>query len=596
MNLLNFILFLQVFFVPGMIIYWKKEREISKMIVKIIISSTVINLFSFSLILLFRNLIDFKLIFLSTIFSLFLSFLFRNLMRAKKVSIKIEKRNIWFLVFLFFSFFINFALFLYHKSIIGADVGRFGIISHAIFLKGKFETNLKPYDMAEDFFYFPSVILFPPLFEVVGIDAIAFLSFLVFFFSSLYGLPVYLISKRLFNEEVSLASFFFSTFFLNPLINIGFLGVFPYAISIFYFLSLLYFILEKNKDFIAISSSLIGIISFHAYLLVLLFPFLLSLSILNIKSFSFLLERNFWIFLLFFSFFLTPYLFKTYKSFFIPFEIDKKLDIFMFSTFNRNLQLIQKLQFIIFASPIGFNKNIFLFIGFLVFLFALIKNYKKFCFGVKFLLLSFILSFFLIFASFNDMNFARSIWINWFFYSLGFALIFNDNKLNLILLLLIATTKIPPSLFSYFDLHPNYYKGQVPWIIWNSFYEAISFIKYNTPENSTFLIDGGGAGCTGASASYGERIFPLTSRKIFYFSDYCWAKYDENEYRMRVSIYRELSINPSDEKLIKKLKEYNVTHIFIGPTDVALNKNLFYNSSFYKLIYENRDFKIFEVF
>jgi len=175
-------------------------------------------------------------------------------------------------------------------------------------------------------------------------------------------------------------------------------------------------------------------------------------------------------------------------------------------------------------------------------------------------------------------------------------LIFNDNKLNLILLLLIANTKIPPSLFSYFDLHPDYDKGQVPWIIWNSFYEAISFIKYNTPENSTFLIDGGGAGCTGASASYGERIFPLTSRKIFYFSDYCWAKYDENEYRMRVSIYRELSINPSDEKLIKKLKEYNVTHIFIGPTDVALNKNLFYNSSFYKLIYENRDFKIFEVF
>jgi hypothetical protein len=193
------------------------------------------------------------------------------------------------------------------------------------------------------------------------------------------------------------------------------------------------------------------------------------------------------------------------------------------------------------------------------------------------------------------MNFARSIWINWFFYSIGFALIFNDNKLNLLLLLLIAITKIPPSIFSYFDLRPTYDKGQIPWIVWNSFYDAINFIKYNTSESSTFLIDGGGAGCTGASASYGERIFPLTSRKVFYFSDYCWARYDENEYRKRVSLYREFSINPSDEKLIKKLKEHNVTHIFIGPTDVALNKNLFYNSSFYKLIYENRDFKIFEI-
>ena len=594
MSVLAFVLFLQLFFVPGIIIYWKR-REISEMIVKIIVSSTLINLFSFSLILLFRNVIDLKLVFLSFIFSLFLSLFIRTLNKTKRVSIKIEKSDLWLLIFLLFSFSVNFALFLYHKSIIGADIGRFGIISHAIFLKGKFETNLKPYDMAEDFFYFPSIILFPPLFELAGIDAVTFLSFLVFFFSSLYGLPVYLISKRLFNGESALASFFFSSFFLNPLINIGFLGVFPYAISIFYFLSFLYFILEKNKDFIAISGSLIGIISFHAYLLFLLVPFLLSLSFLNLQAFSFIVNKKFWIFLLFFSSFLVPYLFKTYKSFLVSFESDKKLDIFMFSTFNRNLPLIQKLQFILFTSPIGFSKNIFLFIGFLVFLFALIKNYKKFYFGTKFLLLSFILSFFLIFASFNDMNFARSIWINWFFYSIGFALIFNDNKLNLLLLLLIAVNKMPPSLFSYFDLRPTYDKGQIPWIVWNSFYDAISFIKYNTSENSTFLIDGGGAGCTGASASYGERIFPLTSRKIFYFSDYCWARYDENEYRKRVSLYREFSINPSDEKLIKKLKEYNITHIFIGPTDVALNKSLFYNSSFYKLIYENRDFKIFEI-
>ena len=595
MNILSIILFFQIFVLPGLILYIKKEKEIGKMIVKVIISSLAVNIFSFSFILLIRNTIDFELLFIASIFSFLISFLLRKIIKKGEISLKFLKNDLWLLLLLSISFLVNFTLFFHQKSIVGADVGRFGIISHSIFLKGKFETNLEPYDMAKDFFYFPSLILIPPLFEVVGVDPITFLSFLVFFFSSLYALPIYLITKKLLNEDVAISSFLFSSFLFNPLINIGFFGVFPYAISIFFFLSLLYFVLEKKKDFIPICTSLIGLISFHMYPSILLIPFLVSLFIVNFQTLSFVLDKKFWKFLLFFSLFFIPYFLKTYSSFFVPFQMERKLDIFMFSTFNRNLSLKEKLQYILFSSPVGFNKNILLVVGLIVFLFSSIRNFRRFKFGIKFLTLSFILCIPMLLITFNDMNLARSIWINWFFYSIGLGLLLNDKKLNLLILALIAITKLSPSIFSYFELQTTYEKGQIPWVVWSSFYDAIDFIKQNTSKDSIFLIDGGGAGCTGASASYGERIFPLTSRKIFYFSDYCWAQYDEGEYRKKVTIYREFSINPSNIHIIQELKRYGITHVFIGPTDVGLDKNLFNNSSLYKLIYENKDFKIFKI-
>jgi hypothetical protein len=595
MNILSIILFFQIFFLPGLVVYIKKEKEIGKMIVKVIISSLVVNIFSFSFIFLIRNIIDLKLFFIASIFSFLVSFLLRKIIKEREVSLKILKNDLWLLLLLSISFLVNFTLFFNQKSIVGADVGRFGIISHSIFLKGKFETNLEPYDMAKDFFYFPSIILIPPLFEMVEVNPITFLSFLVFFFSSLYALPIYLITKKLFNEDVAISSFFFSSFLFNPLINIGFFGVFPYAISIFFFLSLLYFVLENKKDFISICTSLMGLISFHMYPSILLIPFLMSLLILDFQTLSSVLDEKFWKFFLFFSLFFIPYFLNTYPSLFVPFQMERKLDIFMFSTFNRNLSLKEKLQYILFSSPIGFNKNILLVVGLIVFLFSSIRNFRRFKFGIKFLTLSFILCIPMLLITFNDMNLARSIWINWFFYSIGLGLLLNDKKLNLLILALIAITKLPPSIFSYFELQATYEKGQIPWVVWSSFYDAIDFIKQKTPEDSIFLIDGGGAGCTGASASYGERIFPLTSRKIFYFSDYCWAQYDEDEYRKKVTIYREFSINPSNIHIIQELKRYGITHVFIGPTDVGLDKNLFNNSSLYKLIYENKDFKIFKI-
>ena len=127
----------------------------------------------------------------------------------------------------------------------------------------------------------------------------------------------------------------------------------------------------------------------------------------------------------------------------------------------------------------------------------------------------------------------------------------------------------------------------VPWIIWPGHSDTMSFIGKNVSKDATFLIDGGGAGCTGANPSYGERIFPSTSRKIFFFTDYCWSLYDKQDYQNRVDIYRGIAIDPDNEDVIDKLKSYNVTHVYIGKYHVGLKPELFQNSANYQLIYTN---------
>jgi len=598
--LLPVLVFLEIFILPGFVIYFKKEFNLGRLIIKTFSASIVINIFSLSLLLILRNSIDLLLILFSSIVSILISLISRKSIKSsfrnKKKKIEIDK---WLIFVLILSLTLHIFLFFTYRTIIGADVGRFSIISHAIFLKGRFETNLQPYDLATNFFYFPSVILFPPIFEIAGLDSITFLSFLTFLFSSLYSLPVYLITEKLFNKTIGISAAFFSSFLLNPILNIGFFGVFPYALSIFFFLSFLYFLLEeKNRDHFSLISSLFAMSSFHAYPIVLVPPFLIAMSIHNPKFFQALKEKKLWCnFLLNIIFFL-PYLTLTFSAFDVFLTKENKLDLFMFSSFNRNLEIKDKISFILFSSPIGLNKNIILTLGFLSFIFTTIwfhRKNKKFKLSLQFLIASFLLILPLLFILFEDMNFSRSIWILWFFYAIGFSLIFNNMKLNLLLLLFFALLTLPPSIFSYFNLQTTYIKGQIPWIVWKEFDNVISFINTRIPINSTFIIDGGGSGCTGATASYGERIFPLTSRKIFYFTDYCWADYDKEEYRKRVEIYRRISINPNDLETIKELKKYNITHIFIGPTDVGLNKNLFYSSKFYNLIYDDGKFAIFKI-
>jgi hypothetical protein len=120
---------------------------------------------------------------------------------------------------------------------------------------------------------------------------------------------------------------------------------------------------------------------------------------------------------------------------------------------------------------------------------------------------------------------------------------------------------------------------------------AFEFIR-NTPVDSIFLIDGGSSGITeGHLGSHGDRIFPETSRRIFYYS----GLMDTQEYQRRVDMYRRIAINPDDEVALDELRGYNVTHVYIGPTDVGLMADLFLESENYELLWRSGDVFIFKI-
>jgi len=516
----------------------------------------------------------------------------------KKVKKKI---SLIFLITIVLSLFLR-LVFLYKiDTILGADVGRFANIVHTWKVKDRVTTYLPPYDLATKFFYFPANFFLPLLGEVEGINSIHFLTYLVFAHSFIFPFIVYLITRMFLKEEYALSTYFFSSFFLDPTINIGVFGVFGYSIGIVYFLSVVFLLLkyyftEKiDKLFFIFSFFLIS--GFHAYLLVLLIPFVFSLVFhtltkKNIKKFLNLLKLlplPLVSLLLFSPLF---YLF-TPDSIYISFNKEKIADLMMFSFLNRKANLQQRLSFIFFSTPNGLIYSPFLFVGLLCFLFFMYRNRQNE--KIWFVFYSFLFSLILLYGLFDDLNHARSYWLMWLFYSMGLGYVFSKSSFNLIFLLVLSVVIQPSLIFYILNLHPVYETGHIPWIIWPEFKEVMEFIKQNVPLDSTFLIDGGGAGCTGASSSYGERIFDLTSRKIFYFTDYCWAEYDENDYRKRLEIYRKISINPDDKDSIISLKNFNVTHVFIGPISVGLDKNLFLNSKYYKLTYERNDFYIFEI-
>ena len=50
----------------------------------------------------------------------------------------------------------------------------------------------------------------------------------------------------------------------------------------------------------------------------------------------------------------------------------------------------------------------------------------------------------------------------------------------------------------------------------------------------------------------------------------------KTEYEKRVELYRKISINPNDKNALRELKTYGVTHVYIGPNSLGLNKELFH--------------------
>jgi len=289
---------------------------------------------------------------------------------------------------------------------------------------------------------------------------------------------------------------------------------------------------------------------------------------------------------------LFPFLIKFGQYFPISFSKDNVVDLMTFAHDREVMSIDEKLWNILFVPHIGLMYSSLFVIGIVSFVLSL----KKFIKDKKIILVYFFI--FLIlqnFIIFNNLNLSRAVSFSWLVYPITFSFYLTNPFLNIVILPIFYFFESPSPLYLIKILTPIEQPGIVPWVVWSGYNEAIAFIRENTMIDSIFLIDGGGSGCTGASSDYGERIFPLTSRRIFYFTDYCWANYDKSEYRKRVEIYRKISINPDDHEALADLKGYNVTHVFIGPNDVGLNSKLFLNSSNYELIYDENKFQIFKI-
>lgn len=514
------------------------------------------------------------------------------------MEINFNNNRFWFILILLLS--LGFRVYLFGSvgSILGADVGRFTIISHVWYLKKQIATDLRPYDLARGFFYFPGVFLLPFIFEFIGIDPVTSVTFFSFLFSFLGTLVFYKIARVFLSESKAIASFFFYSLGFDIVLIFNFFGLFSYGFASFFFLVVLWQLLEKKPNFFLMTLGLFGIFMFHWYLFMVL-----CIALLSIFTYQFVEDRidlNFWkLFCLSFilaSLISLPFVLPFLKYFRISFDVERAselskenyVDLLTFTARRLEMNAWERFKTIFFVSYVGTIFSPFLLLGFFFSILTIILRKK-----VNFLTYFFL---FLSIASvlvFGELNLLRAASFLWLVYCVFLGYWFDNHYLNLAFIPLFFFVQSPSILFLINALS-NYQEIFVPFINFHNFNKVMNWVRNNLPENATFLIDGGGSGCTGASASYGERIFPLTSRKIFYFSNYCWADYDREEYRKRVDLYRRISINASC--CINELKAYNITHIFIGEKWVGLDPKQFDNTTYFKLVYSDENgYKIYEV-
>ena len=592
-------------FIPGFIISLLVHKKIT--VVERFVYSVAISIILVIVVTLFLNLalkikIDNNfsvIVFLVCISPLALLIKEKN--SGYKIEIKkFDKLDYLFILIIILSLVVRIILFSNIHTILGADIGRFSIISHTYFLKQEITPDLRPYDMASEFFYFPGAFIFPLLLELIGFDPIFGMTLGSFIIDIVSLFAFYILSTKFFDRKIAINAFFFYSFLLDALLNMAIFGVFPHAFSVFYLFLLLSVttdIFFKNKrELILLSFAFLGIFSFHLYSIFIFIPFLFSLfsyEIILKKKITTsvrlsleLIKSGLLVVLLMLPFLLVFGQYYSYK-----FDKENIADLVTFS-FGRNIApLYQKIIGTLFSSPVGLPSTVVSFLGFIVFLIAIRKFIKTEAVVFVFF---FLYSTLFVFFVFEEYNLFRNVFGIWIVYALSFALTLDRPYLNLLILPLFFFSESQSPLYLAVYMKPME-NPAVPWIIWPEYNDMIRFIQQSIPPNATFLIDGGGAGCTGANPSYGERIFPLTSRKIFYFTDYCWAEYNRTDYQNRVELYRRVSINPDDDKTFKELKSYNITHVYVGPYSVGLKAQLFSKSEKYKLVFEKNGNYIFQL-
>jgi hypothetical protein len=592
-----------IFFVPGLLILFKNNKLEELIAFSPIISVSLIIILTFFLNIWFGVKID--NLFLDKLFLILFSiiFFYRLFMQKNsKLKTKTSKINQWFLLILTISAIFRLMIIYKIGSLIGTDIAKFATISHVMMLKQKITPDLRPYELAQSFFYFPFSFVLSLVIETIGIDSITSISYFSFFFNIIIIVAFYLFASKLLNQKKSLyATFFYSMFFDVSLNYLMGRGVFTFAVSFLPIFLCMYLFLEyfdRKKNIGLLFFTLAFLFFVHWYLTIILLAFLFSLILYEyLKDSS--LHKSKMLFIdiikivpvIFVS--SLPFLWLFGQNFLELYQIEKLADWKMYEIAIENAPIQEKIFALIFKDFATITAGVTYSLGFLVTLLVInqfLKN-RKITIVLFFIMLLFSSFFYL-----NSITWKRAGDYVKVVYPFSFSLIFN-HPIFLGLSLIGSPFVENTPIWYLYNVPDKLTEEDKPFydVVNKEEMKAFDFIKEKTPENSMFLIDSGGAGCVGGQTfSHGERIFPLTSRRVFYFSNSCPLNIDWNEYQKRVDLYRQISINPDDEKALEELKEYGVTHVYIGPYHVGLKPEMFMNSNKYEMVYNNEVY-IFEI-
>jgi hypothetical protein len=586
-----------IFFIPGFLIL-KNENNFIKILFSPVVSLILLISLTLFLNIVFRVEIDD--IFLDKLFlvSLPVVYVFRRF-QYKKSSEKMSN-NIFLFLFLIilFCIVIRSLIILKIGTLIGTDVTKFATISHVFKLKGEITPDLRPYFPSSSFFaYSPVSIIIPLFFDILGIDTITGITLLSFLFDILSILAFFAFVREFVDNSHSLyATFFYSIFFDLSFIYLMSRGLFSFANG-FYPLYLSFLILIK-----LFKKEKLHFLPFFVFPFVLLshpldilafITFFFSIIIYEtVTSNKFSIGKR-----IFFdvikAILITIILTSPYLFIFLPYvgdaqKIEKLADLKMNEVGIEKLSILQKIQGVIFSDGATLFQTILYPLGFIITLLFL----NKFFYDKKLILLLFFV-FTLISSMFymNSVFFRRSIDFPKIIYPVSFSLAFNNPIFTAISLVSSPFLSNTPVWF-YLNLPFNNEYSSYYDVVTKDEIDAFEFIKNNVPLNSTFLLDGGGSGgIEGHIFSHGERIFPLTSRKILYNS----GLMEISDYQNMIEIYSKVAIDPNNEGNLMLLRKFNVTHVYIGPKSVGLNLNLFLNSKNYKLIFNEGEVFVFEI-
>lgn len=486
-------------------------------------------------------------------------------------------------------------------QLIGTDISRFGILSKTFELKNRITPNLQPYDLPTSFFYFPAAYSVPLSLSFAELNPITSITLFSFLLNLCAIMGFYLFSQNFLNKKQAITSTLFYAFLFDHVLDYLLVrAVFSYAWGIYFFFIAAHLLLRAWREEWyegLITITVAGTIFTHWYaLLPLLFLFLAlsSAEFARRKSFKKSLRTlNGLVKPLLASLLLaTPFLLL-----FAPHIGDRTLPMnwaehkvggLFFSTRTLWERIVDT-----FLSHGAFMdvRNVFYALGVITILLVAKKLYKP---KRRPIIFFYVYTTFFAFLLYQSLTFRRMIDFPKIVYPIALALLVDEHEPLILLLLLMTPFILFTAPYYYLNVNKPLMIGIDP--VQKSEMEAFEFIK-NLPKNSTIMIDGGGTGCiAGSHGSHGDRIFPLTEKKVFLFTNYCWADYNRLEFETRLSLYRQLSINVNDTDVLERLTNYyGVTHVYLGPRSLGLRNQDLRNSPYYEEVFNENKTSVFEI-